>query len=604
MRSVVALLVLLLTAPAGARMTSLVRAEVALMRLASGDFAEAARACRAGLLEAPDSVILNTLAGAILINTGEASRAEGAFRQALAVAPDDSLALFGRGLAQLAMGNREAALQSFQRSEQKGGDRMHVWIARRYAQWLGGAQIAVSNAGAPDAFVAAQHALEGMAAFRRRDLRRTITELEAAWGALAGNAVLQPGGLLMRFDRSSPLRSAAPRIPADRGPVPPAPQERALSGTIQIVPARTPERAVYAAFECDGHTLGLVNQRPFVYPWDSRTAPNGWHTLTVTLYDAEGTEITRTARRVRTLNPGVDEASDGNAERVQLLRAAIWEALTLRPDRCVCAYTLGAAYRSLGNLPQARRWFLHAAALQPDYRDVRQQLAATGGLSAPMEALWGGLPTERVVALTFDDGPKPGLTETLLRVLRQEQVVATFFVIGRHVSDYPDLARQIVEAGHELANHSYTHSNLTRLSPEVIARELLQTQVAIQSATGRVPRFVRPPGGNWNPKVAQVARDWGLTPCMWTVDVYGSEVVGAQQVADAVLQQVRPGSIILMHNGKMSTLQALPTVIRELKRRGYGFVTVDTMARRLSAARAAEQAAARRAIPVNRRLSE
>src|SRR4029079_14857919 len=99
-----------------------------------------------------------------------------------------------------------------------------------------------------------------------------------------------------------------------------------------------------------------------------------------------------------------------------------------------------------------------------------------------------------------------------------------------------------------------------RLSQDQIARELMQTQAAIQAATGKTPRFVRPPGGNWNDKVADVSRQWGLTPCMWTVDVYGSEVVGAQQVADAVLAQVRPGSIILMHNGKMSTLQALPTI--------------------------------------------
>jgi len=79
----------------------------------------------------------------------------------------------------------------------------------------------------------------------------------------------------------------------------------------------------------------------------------------------------------------------------------------------------------------------------------------------------------------------------------------------------------------------------------------------------------------------------GLTPCMWTVDVYGSEVIGAQQVADAVLTQVRPGSIILMHNGKVSTLQALPTIIRALRSRGYEFATVDTLERRLGSARAA-----------------
>ncbi len=84
-----------------------------------------------------------------------------------------------------------------------------------------------------------------------------------------------------------------------------------------------------------------------------------------------------------------------------------------------------------------------------------------------------------------------------------------------------------------------------------------------------------------------MARSWGLTPCMWTVDVYGSEVIGAQQVADAVLAQVRPGSIILMHNGKVSTLQALPTIIRALRSRGYSFATIDTLQRRLGSAKAA-----------------
>src|SRR4029078_11006665 len=87
-------------------------------------------------------------------------------------------------------------------------------------------------------------------------------------------------------------------------------------------------------------------------------------------------------------------------------------------------------------------------------------------------------------------------------------------------------------------------------------------------------------------EVSQGSRAWGLTPCMWTVDVYGSEVIGAQQVADAVLAQVRPGSIILMHNGKVSTLPALPTIIRALRSRGYAFATVDTIQKRLGSARA------------------
>ena len=120
-------------------------------------------------------------------------------------------------------------------------------------------------------------------------------------------------------------------------------------------------------------------------------------------------------------------------------------------------------------------------------------------------------------------------------------------------------------------------------TPEQVAQEMLQTQAAVMSVTGKMPQFMRPPGGNWNASVAQVVRKWGLTPCMWTVDVYGSEVLGAQQVANAVLREVRPGSIILMHNGKVSTLQALPTILRELKARGYTFATVEALTRRRSA---------------------
>jgi peptidoglycan-N-acetylglucosamine deacetylase len=252
-------------------------------------------------------------------------------------------------------------------------------------------------------------------------------------------------------------------------------------------------------------------------------------------------------------------------ERQSQLQSALWDALTLRPDVGAVAYTLGTAYKAMGDTVQAKNWLLRAAAASPNYRDTRAQLAAAGGILAPQEAIWGGLRTEKVVALTFDDGPKPGMTEPLLEILTQEQVPATFFVIGRHVTAYPDLTRQIVNAGMELANHSYTHPNLTKIGETAIAREIMQTQNAIFQVTGKLPRFVRPPGGNWSNQVAKVCRDWGMIPCMWTVDVYGSEVIGAQSVADAILMQTRPGSVILMHNGKLSTLQALPTVIKELK---------------------------------------
>ena len=100
---------------------------------------------------------------------------------------------------------------------------------------------------------------------------------------------------------------------------------------------------------------------------------------------------------------------------------------------------------------------------------------------------------------------------------------------------------------------------------------------------------MRPPGGAWNAKADNVARQWGLTPCFWTADVFGSEVVSAAQTAQSVIAQARPGAIILMHNGKLSTLQALPTILRDLKAKGYTFVTAATLAKHFNAARTAER---------------
>jgi peptidoglycan/xylan/chitin deacetylase (PgdA/CDA1 family) len=492
--------------------------ETAVRELARQDYRAAARQTRLALQSAPSDVLLSSLAGTLLLATGDRRGAQIAFQNA-ARAGDEALPHYGLSLAQLANGERAAALTSLDRAEQLGGDRASILIARRYAQWLSGAQVVLGGAALSANLTAAQQALEGVTAFQQRDWQRAAAALEAADAAIGGDPTRQPDGLRMTFDPQRPLVSAATLPEAER--------------KFPLVPAR------------------------------------------------------------RLPDANAEARTEADREHRDWILAALWAALTLRPDRCALACTLGTAYQTLGQWGAARKWFLRALAVQPDHAAARAQMQACGGLQPGSAAIWGGLPTERLIALTFDDGPKPGITEPLLDILIQYQAPATFFVIGRHVTAYPELTRRIAQAGMELANHSYTHPNLTKLSEAQIARELLRTQAAVQAVTGQVPRFVRPPGGNWSAKVADVSRQCGLTPCMWTVDVYGSEVIGAQEVANAVLSQVRPGSIILMHNGKANTLQALPVILRELRARGYTFVTVETLARRLFAAKAASQAAAR-----------
>ena len=577
---------------AGAETAPVALAENALTRMAKADYGGAAQQTIRALKAAPDDADLHILAGALLLHTGDNARASVAFQNALSCDPSDALARYGLALTQLGSGNRDGAQNTLKRAEQNGGDPSYILMARRYAQWLDGAQVSLNNAGFPDAFAPAQRALAGMNALRRGDMQQASIDLGAAQDALPGDLILEPSGALMTFDPPRPLAAGSPSLPPAlaQSLSAPLPAQKGMGGVVQITPQDVSASVAYVGFELDGKSQGMVNTRPFGLNLDTRTLANGWHTLVIVTYDNEAVEMGRVTRRLRTFNAH----SDGGplADNVLHLRAGLWESLTLRPDRFACAFGMGLAQQRAGDAAGARLWFLRACALRPENGASRHALAALGGVGQGGEAMYGGLNDEKVVALTFDDGPKPGVTEPLLDLLTSLRVPATFFVIGRHVIEYPELTRQIDAAGMEIANHSYTHRNLTKISSGDVARETMQTQAAVQLVTGKTPRYLRPPGGNWNGSVADIVRSWGLTPCMWTVDVYGSEVIGAQQVADAVLAQVRPGSVVLMHNGKLSTLQALPTIIRELKKRGYAFATVDALAQRLSASRAAARQAA------------
>lgn len=572
-------------------------------KASKGDYSGASNLVVRALKATPADANLHVLAGTILLRTGDSYHARLAFQNAQICDPGNGQGLYGFALTQLAAGNRSGALQSLSRAENVGGDRSHIELARNYIALLSGARIAVSEAGFPPAFAASQQALTGMNGFQIRDLKQAQTGLLQAQLLAPGDPFVQPDGILMTFDSSRPLAGGAPALPKEMvttGLAAPLPAQRGLSGTVQITPENTVSNVIsnvaYVTYEIDGKPQGILNIAPYTFTLDTRSLTNGWHNLLITTFDRNAVELGKVTRRIRTFNNAPSgataSANSVGVQEVERLQGRVWSLLTLMPDRYAAAYALGQIAQTTGKQADARNWYARACAYRPDSVEARRAWQSCGGASVGAQAMWGGLPDEKVVAFTFDDGPKPGLTEPLLELLTSLRVPATFFVIGRHVTEYPDLTRQIVAAGMEIANHSYTHRNLTRISPDEVAREVIQTQVAVESVTGKAPRYLRPPGGNWNGSVANIVRQWGLTPCMWTVDVDGSEVIGAQQVADAVLSQVRPGSVVLMHNGKLSTLQALPTIIKELRARGYTFATVDALAKRLEASKEAAKRAA------------
>ncbi len=190
---------------------------------------------------------------------------------------------------------------------------------------------------------------------------------------------------------------------------------------------------------------------------------------------------------------------------------------------------------------------------------------------------------EKVVALTFDDGPNPVYTEKILAVLAEEQVQATFFVVGEQARKHPALVRKTAQAGHEIGNHSDRHGDVMRMSRAELSDDLARANQAIAQATGRPPRYFRPPHGFRDPLVLAEAERQGLTLVNWSVICRDWMNPGVDVLVERVQQAVAPGAIILLHDGdglkqaspREQTVEATRVIIRSLKAQGYRFVTLS-----------------------------
>ncbi|WRS26242.1 polysaccharide deacetylase family protein [Oscillospiraceae bacterium MB08-C2-2] len=185
-------------------------------------------------------------------------------------------------------------------------------------------------------------------------------------------------------------------------------------------------------------------------------------------------------------------------------------------------------------------------------------------------------PEKPMLALTFDDGPSAS-TARILSLLEQNGARATFFVIGNSVQNRAEVIRQIVEQGSEVANHTWNHLELTRLSEEEMKQEVQSTNDLVEKITGVRPIFLRPPYGSFNAQVKQNAANMGIPMVKWSVDTLDWESQNAKKVHDAIMRDAKNGSIILCHDLYSSTGEAMETVIPELIAQGYQLVTVSEL---------------------------
>lgn len=187
-------------------------------------------------------------------------------------------------------------------------------------------------------------------------------------------------------------------------------------------------------------------------------------------------------------------------------------------------------------------------------------------------------PRRKEVALSFDDGPS-SLTASFVRMLRANGAVATFFVIGSQVTPaYGATLREELHDGDVLGDHTFTHPDL--VSSGGVLSQLQRTLQVIRSASGYTPCVFRPPYGDYDKTVVQTAASLGLATIMWEVDPADYTLPGVAAIERRVLSQVRPGAIVLSHDGggpRGQTLAAYPYIIRVLRARGYHFVTVPEL---------------------------
>ena len=183
------------------------------------------------------------------------------------------------------------------------------------------------------------------------------------------------------------------------------------------------------------------------------------------------------------------------------------------------------------------------------------------------------------IALTFDDGPWANSTSQVLNILKKNKVKATFFVVGRQVQNYPQLTKQIVTDGHAIANHSWSHQ-YHQFNQSTAAREIDGTTELVYKTTGVKISLFRPPGGMLNNGLATYAHQKKYAVVMWSADSLDWRYRSVSTLVNNILREAKPGGIILLHDGggdRHHTVQALPIVISQLKKRGYNFVTVPEL---------------------------
>lgn len=249
--------------------------------------------------------------------------------------------------------------------------------------------------------------------------------------------------------------------------------------------------------------------------------------------------------------------------------------------------SIAAIVLAVGLIFGGWRAVVHKSNLQPALitPSTNVHLELSDDVVARLYRVTHELPTEdrsgrpKLIALTFDDGPYPIYTPMLLDVLHDLGVPATFFLIGEDAQQWPELTRRIEADGNEIADHTYSHPNLDQETPDQIRKEILEGSDVLWALSHdpAARRLMRPPHGRFTERTLQIAQALGYSVVLWTDDGGDWRTVTVPQLERHLLLHATAPEIVLLHSGKLETIEALPLVVERFKRAGYRFVTVGDL---------------------------
>ncbi|MCE5315607.1 MAG: polysaccharide deacetylase family protein [Armatimonadota bacterium] len=548
----------------------------ALAALEQGDTNNSAAALSEAITCNSGDPLAHTALGLTYASGGRHDAAREEFDQALNLDKDCAQAAYGKGLLCLINGQLGQAASCFGNAQAKDPN-LPVEGAIEYVNAIESGTYKIDDNPGDDECLAAMNALALMSKNRHSEAAAVLKNLQQS---ASGDAFGERIGCAMSFLRSAPVHvSGWPIKDTDRSKSGAPKNLPEVSGTTTLkADLRKAGDVRIVTFFVDGRLVGMTNNPPFTYPWDTSRTANGVHSVKIVGCDSDGMILCDKTMQVIVRNI----KSGGTADLVSGKEAAalwsrLWRIMRLKPSRAGINYSLAQCAIRLQDEPTAIDALERTIAANPNYLDASDLIAKLNAPNGNSAKLYGVKTNRRVIALTFDDGPKPD-SGVLLDLLKEKGVKATFFVVGKQVEANPSVLKRMAVEGHDIQNHTYNHRALEFLSAKEVEQEIAAGSVCVRDLTGKGTGFIRPPGARAGRKLPEIVKSLGMTAVYWSANCVSFEGTTKAKMLHYAVSSAKPGGIILMHNQEGVTLQALPEIIDALRSKGYTFVTVSELA--------------------------